>query len=91
MSAVLDFIGGYASDTYDETVDFWTSGHAIDDTIDAVKFTIENPKLMAETAKEQFTDNVKKFEQASKKDFTKLVIIGAIGAYIYFQFIKGGK
>jgi hypothetical protein len=92
MSALYDWLADYTSETYDETVDFWTSGHAIDDIIDTAKFTVENPKLMAETAKEQFVENVHEIEAASKKDFTKLAIMGAICLVIYYQFfVKRGK
>ena len=92
MSALYDWLADYTSETYDETVDFWTSGHVIDDIIDTAKFTVENPKLMAETAKEQFVSNVHEIETATKKDTIKIAILGAIGLIIYYKvFVKRGK
>lgn len=91
-SSTWEFIKQYASDTYDETVDFWTRDHPIDDAIDAFKFAAENPKLFAQTAKERWSGTVAQAEEATKKDTYKLIILGGIGLFVYWElFVKRGR
>lgn len=91
-SAIWEFTKQYASDTYDETVDFWTRDHPLDDAADAFKFAADNPKLFAQTAKERWSETVNQAEEAVAKDTYKLAIIGGIGLFIYWKyFYKGGK
>lgn len=91
MSATLDFLGDAVSNTYEETVDFWTSGNVIDQTVDAVKFTVENPKLMLDTAVNEIEKDYNDFGKAVKKDtYTMLFTVG-LAAAVYYVVVKGDK
>ena len=91
MSATFDFIGDALSNTYDETVNFWTSGHAIEQTIDAVKFTAENPGLMIDTATKEIEKDYTDFGKAVKKDTYTMIIAVGLAAAVYYVVVKGGK
>lgn len=91
MSETLNYFIDGISNTYDETVDFWTSGHAINDTVNAVEFTIENPTLMKDTAMKNINASLDELGTAANHDKNRVILLAAAGAALYFFLTKRKK
>ena len=91
MSSIVDYFTSGIKDTYNQTVDFWSSDNKLSRTVDAVSFTIDNPQLMVDTAKKDFKKSMNELDTAVTQDRNKMIIIVALAGSAYYYFQKGGK
>ena len=91
MSSIVDYFTSGIKDTYNQTVDFWSSDNKLSRTVDAVSFTIDNPQLMVDTAKKDFKKSMNELDTAVTQDRNKMIIIFAFAAAAYYYFQKGGR
>lgn len=91
MSSVIDYFTSGISDTYNETVDYWSKENSVADAVDVVVWSANNTDTVVEATKKGINKSTQELKVAVKQDTNKMLLIGAIALGTYFYFKKGGK
>ena len=84
-SSVANFFVDAVSNTYNETVEFWSEEGSINNGIDAVVWSAENPEVVAVATAKGVNKGAQELQSALMYDAFKMLVIVSV---VYFIFIK---
>ena len=89
-SSVFNYLYDGVTDTYKETIDYWSQDNSASDAVDVVEWSVENPLIVKKATIKGIGKSSKEFKTALNQDTNKLLLSVAAIAVIYF-YMKGKK
>ncbi len=86
-SSIIDYFTSGISNTYNQTVDYWSKEDSAFDAVDTVVWSVQNTDTVAEAASQGIDNSVKEFKRAAQQDAYKLagIVVIALGSYMYLN------
>ena len=91
QSSILNYFIDGVSETYNETVEYWSKDDSLSDAVDAVSWSLDNTDTVIEATEQGIDKSVDEFNTAVSQDSNKLLIILGSLATLYYFYKKGGK
>jgi hypothetical protein len=89
MSAILDYVANSASETYHQTVDFWSGDNSASNAVDALAWGVTNPTEVTKAIGQNVVNNVTDQAKALTTD-TKAVgtAVADVASSVAFSALK---
>ncbi len=90
-SSIIDYFTGGISDTYTQTVDYWSKDNSIADAVSVVSWSVQNPTIVKDATLKGVDNSLNELGTAVNQDTNKIIILAVLAAAAYIYLTKGGK